>query len=155
PWFLATSATQGRTLQFLGSGEVCSDYLGILANESQRDAAVDAIGAWLLEQQGQQWDLLHFTGVPANEPTIARLTTLLAEQGLTVHQRPGLNTWRIAFDSDWETYVESLSKSHRKQVRRVDRRLVESGEAQLRIARTPAELATGLDILVDLHQRRR
>src|SRR5690606_30095153 len=81
PWFLATSATQGRTLQFLGSGEVCSDYLGILANESQRDAVVDAIGAWLLEQQGQQWDLLHFTGVAANEPTIARLTTLLAEQG--------------------------------------------------------------------------
>jgi CelD/BcsL family acetyltransferase involved in cellulose biosynthesis len=155
PWFCATSAVQGRTLAFLGSGEVCSDYLGILAAPPHRDAVVDAIGAWLLEHQGQQWDLLHLAGVAASEPTIARLTSLFSAHGLTVHERPGLNTWRITFDSDWETYVESLSKSHRKQVRRVDRRLVESGEAQLRIARTPAELAQGLDILIDLHQRRR
>lgn len=155
PWFVETNAAAGRTLAFLGSGEVCSDYQGILAEADHRDAVVDAIADWLASEQDAAWDLLHLTGVANDEPTIIRLAAQLAERGLTVHERAGLNTWRIDFDSDWETYVESLSKSHRKQVRRVDRRLVESGEAVLRVAQTPAELEQGLAILIDLHQRRR
>ncbi len=155
PWFVESNATAGRTLAFLGSGEVCSDYQGILVEAPDQDVVVDAIADWLASQQEAAWDLLHLSGVAAAEPTIARLADQLTERGLTVHQRPGMNTWRIEFDSDWETYVESLSKSHRKQVRRVDRRLVESGEAVLRVAQSPAELEQGLAILIDLHQRRR
>jgi CelD/BcsL family acetyltransferase involved in cellulose biosynthesis len=155
PWYLEPSATTGRTIAFLGSGDVCSDFLGILADGDQQDQVVDAVADWLVAQQDEDWDLLLLSGVTQGEPTIARLVEQLSVNGLTVHERPGLNTWRIEFDSDWETYVESLSKSHRKQVRRVDRRLVETGEAQLRVAKTSDELATGLDILVDLHQKRR
>lgn len=155
PWFIEANSATGRVLSFLGSGEVCSDYLGILADFEHQDTVVDALANWLASAQHTTWDLLHLTGVADNEPTILRLAQQLDHLGLTVHQRPGLNTWRITFDSDWETYVESLSKSHRKQVRRVDRRLVESGEAVLRVAQTPAELEQGLAILIDLHQRRR
>jgi CelD/BcsL family acetyltransferase involved in cellulose biosynthesis len=155
PWFVESTAAHGKTLAFLGSGEVCSDYLGLLAEDEHRDAVADAVADWLIAEQGKQWDLLHLTGVTAGEPSIVRLLQRLNEAGLTVHERPGLNTWRIEIESDWETYVESLSKSHRKQVRRVDRRLVETGEATLHITKTPEELATSLDILVNLHQKRR
>jgi CelD/BcsL family acetyltransferase involved in cellulose biosynthesis len=155
PWCVETSTTLGRTLEFLGSGAVCSDFQAMLAAPGQQDAVVDAVADWLLREQSEAWDLLHLTGVSAGEPTIVRLAERLAAAGATLHERPGPNTWRIAFDSDWETYVESLSKSHRKQVRRVDRRLVESGEALLRVAQSAAEREQGLALLVDLHQRRR
>lgn len=155
PWFVEPRAAAGRVLQFLGSGEVCSDYLGILADEAQQAAVITAIADWLDQPQNARCDLIHLSGICVGDETTSTLAAQLTKCGWTVHQQPGLNTWRIEFDSDWETYVESLSKSHRKQVRRVDRRLVESGEAVLQVASNAEQLEQGLAILIDLHQRRR
>ncbi|MCH7690650.1 MAG: GNAT family N-acetyltransferase, partial [candidate division Zixibacteria bacterium] len=66
-----------------------------------------------------------------------------------------MNCWRIELPNTWEEYVASLSKSHRKQVRRVERRLLETGKAQLQTAQTLGELEQGMEILIDLHRRRR
>jgi CelD/BcsL family acetyltransferase involved in cellulose biosynthesis len=82
-------------------------------------------------------------------------TAALHAAGLTVHEKPGLNTWRIELPATWEEYVASLSKSHRKQVRRVERRLSQDGDLVLRRVMHSAELEKGLAILTDLHQRRR
>ncbi|HTN75738.1 MAG TPA: GNAT family N-acetyltransferase, partial [Pirellulaceae bacterium] len=98
---------------------------------------------------------LHLNGFVADDPAITQLAEKLTELGLTAHERPGMNCWRIALPTEWEAYIESLSKSHRKQVRRVDRRLVDSGEAVLHCVEQPAELDAALAILIDLHQRRR
>jgi CelD/BcsL family acetyltransferase involved in cellulose biosynthesis len=155
PWCVEASASSGRTLSFLGGGEVCSDYHGLVTTDEYSDAVIAGIADWLVAEQGSEWDLLHLTGVTAGEPTITKLAQRLTDEGLTVHQRPGLNTWRIEFDCDWEAYVESLSKSHRKQVRRIVRRIVETGEAQLHVVRSPEELPAALDLLVALHQKRR
>jgi CelD/BcsL family acetyltransferase involved in cellulose biosynthesis len=48
-----------------------------------------------------------------------------------------------------------LSKSHRKQIRRLERKYFESGRARLRLVETQAELSAAMDTLVRLHQRRR
>lgn len=149
------SAAKGRTLAFLGSGEVCSDYLGILTEPALASAVVEALAQWLSEDQTLAWDLLQLSGLVVGDEPVTQLAQSLTTAGLTVRERPGLNCWRIALPSEWENYIESLSKSHRKQVRRVDRRLVESGEATLHCVRELATLPQGLEILIDLHQRRR
>lgn len=154
PWYCETTRVHGQTLALLGSGEVCTDYQAILASPDEREAVVDALADYLLGDD-VAWDLIHLEGVSADEPTFARLSERLENAGLTVDERAGLNTWRIALGESWETYVESLSKSHRKQVRRVDRRLVETGEAKLRRVEWESDLAHGLNILVRLHQQRR
>ncbi|HTN74921.1 MAG TPA: GNAT family N-acetyltransferase, partial [Pirellulaceae bacterium] len=155
PWFQEPSTTKGQTLAFLGSGEVCTDYLSVLAEPEQTTGVVMAIAKWLREEHESSWDLLHLNGFVADDPAITQLAEKLTELGLTAHERPGMNCWRIALPTEWEAYIESLSKSHRKQVRRVDRRLVDSGEAVLRCVEQPAELDAALAILIDLHQRRR
>ena len=155
PWYLETAGPAGTSLHWLGAGEVCTDYLGLLCASEDAAAVAEAVAEWLVASNEISWDLLHLEGVTAGEPTIVHLVASATQRGITVHERPGLNTWRIPLPSSWEAYVESLSKSHRKQVRRVDRRLVETGEAVLHVARSSDELERGLSILIDLHQRRR
>ena len=45
--------TSGRVVRFLGSGEVCSDYMGILARE---DRAADVAHKWIDKQSGENRD---------------------------------------------------------------------------------------------------
>jgi CelD/BcsL family acetyltransferase involved in cellulose biosynthesis len=54
--------------------------------------------------------------------------------------------------ADWESLLAGLSKSHRKQLRRIERAY--AGRTRLVTARTSEELATGFALLVDLHNRR-
>jgi CelD/BcsL family acetyltransferase involved in cellulose biosynthesis len=77
----------------------------------------------------------------------------LTELGNDVYPRAGLSCWRIELPGQWEDFVTRLSKSHRKQVRRAARRLVNRGVV-LHQATTLDELRQGFEILVDLHQRR-
>ena len=44
PWYLDCSAMHGRVLRPLGSGEVCSDYLGVLCHPAAEEAVVETPG---------------------------------------------------------------------------------------------------------------
>jgi CelD/BcsL family acetyltransferase involved in cellulose biosynthesis len=163
PWLLESSGPRGRVVRMLGSGEVCSDYMSLLALTGREDHVARAVAAWLIEaaegrndsESKNSWDLLELTGVASSDATIAQLVSHLTESGAGVHRRPGPNCWRIELAGSWNDYLGQLSKSHRKQVRRVERRLLESGRAVLHTAANADELERGLEILIDLHQRRR
>ena len=161
PWFRTQNALSGRTLEFLGSGEVCTDYVGILAHPQNEDVVAGAIADWLITANGSEavplgrWDLLHLSGVAKDDCGVAKLVEQLVDLGSTVHRRDGVNCWRLTLPQSWTAYEELLSKSHRKQVRRLDRRFLQTGKAILRTASTASELAMGMNILIDLHQKRR
>jgi CelD/BcsL family acetyltransferase involved in cellulose biosynthesis len=61
----------------------------------------------------------------------------------------------VALPGNWEEYLRRLSKSHRKELRALQRRMIDSGRAKLRTARSDDELEEGWQTLIDLHQRRR
>lgn len=156
PWFVEQRPGQGRVLSWLGSGEVCSDYQSILVQEEHADAVTEALAEWLDKAAGDDtWDLLHLDTVPTRDATVASLVAQLWTGGHTIHREPGPNCWRVELPPSWGEYVDSLSKSHRKQVRRIERRQLETGRAVFRLADSAIELARGLDILVELHQQRR
>ena len=67
----------------------------------------------------------------------------------------GPNCWRLELPADWATYEASLSKSHRKQVRRLIDRVFDTGRARLHTVADQSQLERGRQILIDLHQRRR
>ena len=74
PWYLDRSTWQGRVLRFLGSGEVCSEYLGVLAAPGLEDAVVMALADWLSSARGRDaWDLLELTDLSAEDGVVARL----------------------------------------------------------------------------------
>ena len=159
PWFIERTLTQGRVVRFLGSGEVCSDYLGILATPEYVDQVTEALAQWITQHNGDglgcEWDLIDLNGVDLEDRGIQRLAEQLTKAGNQVHYRSGDNCWRIELPSTWDEYLKRLSKSHRKQVRRIERRYLDNGLAQLHTIRQREQLVEAMPLLIDLHQRRR
>lgn len=163
PWLLEKSARRGRALRLLGSGEVCSDHLGILADDHHADQVAAVLADWLTQHAGQKqtagsdprWDVLELAAVDADDRAVQRLLAGLRQRGCAVDCRPGPRCWVIDLPETWEEYLARLSKSHRKKLKRLGR----SGfsGAGTRVCRTvdAQSLRTGMEILVDLHQRRR
>ena len=86
---------------------------------------------------------------------MADLVDCLAGSGCTVHRRPGMNCWRLELPTDWDSYVASLGKNLRRDVRRLERELLDTDRVVLHAVTRLDELPQAMDILVDLHQRRR
>ncbi len=165
PWYVERSAAQGRVLRFLGSGEVCSDYLSVLAAQGWETRVATALAEWLSDPPGfadwlngetqRPWDLIELTGVLANDPVLGCMFERMTERESIVHRRKSVHCWRLALPATWDEYLASLSKSHRKQVRRFERRLFDTGRARLRRVEGEEDLHRGLNLLALLHQRRR
>ncbi len=161
PWYLDCSALHGRVLRPLGSGEVCSDYLSILCHPAHEDAVVEAMAEFLLENisdndpDSLRWTLLAFDGIDAEDRRMAALVEQLAASGCSVDRRPRLNCWQLDLPTDWQSYVASLSRNLRRDIRRLERSLLDTDRVVLHEVRRLDELPLAMDILIDLHQRRR
>jgi CelD/BcsL family acetyltransferase involved in cellulose biosynthesis len=154
PWYVESSPAAGRVIRFVGSGEVCSDYLGIVA-EPQREAEVAEALADFLCRGELRWDRIETDYTAVDDGAMTALQRALADRRATVFARAGLHCWRMPLPSDFDEYLAALSKSHRKQVRQLCRRVLDSGRAVWRTASTSAEFEEAWATFVDLHQRRR
>ncbi|HMP06911.1 MAG TPA: GNAT family N-acetyltransferase [Lacipirellulaceae bacterium] len=153
PCYQVHSLVHGRTLRLLGDGEVCSDHLGLLAGPARRDEAIEAIAEVLAADP--TWDLIDLDGVDDDDEATASLLAALAERGCDVSREPSHRCWSIALPEDWETFLALQSKSHRKQLRQLQRRVLEGGRAHWHLVRSAAEFDETWRRLVELHQRRR
>jgi CelD/BcsL family acetyltransferase involved in cellulose biosynthesis len=155
PWYLEHSLAGGRVVRFMGSGEVCSDYLSLLSKPEHASRVVTAIADYLMGEGKEDWDLIDLGPTDVEDTAIAQLVTQLEERGASLHRREGPNVWRLRLPQSWGEYEAELSKSHRKQVRRLITRVLTNDRAQLHTATTPTELDDAWRVLIDLHQRRR
>lgn len=157
PWYLEPHPVRGNVVRFLGSGDVCSDYLSILCLPGCEDDVAAALAGWLCSPRHaeQPWDVLALTGVDAADGVTGRFIDELARRGAIVHRQPAVNCWRIPLPRSWNEYLTRVSRSHRKQLRRLERRLLDGGQAKLCTVATPGELDRGLNVVSQLHQRRR
>lgn len=153
PWYLEYTLARGRVLRFLGSGEVFSDYLSVLTTAARERDVATALAAWLCGPGREAWDAIELCGVAADDVAVGELVAACARSDLSVHVQNDLNCWRIELPGTWGEYVERFSRSHRKHLRRAERRYVDSGRAALRQATNPAEARHALELLIDLHQR--
>ena len=172
PWYVESSLAEGRVVRFLGSGEVCSDYLSVLCAPGSEEAVGAALADWLTAVHAPQtarpadgghddgggrdrWDLLELTGVDAEDAAVGRLVQQLEGRGNTVHRRSGPSFWRIELPGRWDEYLARLSKDHRKRVRRLERDVVSSDRLAVHRVERLDHLDHAWQVLVDLHQRRR
>jgi len=155
PWHLARSPVAGRVVQFLGSGEACSEYQTVLAMPGQEAAIAAALSQWLTTEGAQDWDLLLLTETLATDTATAALATEFARRGHLLDQRPGMPCWQCELPATWDEFVRQLSKSRRERVRQLTRKYFDTGRVQTRWVATASELDRVFPMFVDLHQRRR
>lgn len=155
PWYQEQSLRGGRVIRFLGSGEVCSDYVTLLSRKGCEQAVANCIAAWLSENYEGKWDSIDLDGVIEGDVAIEALAAQLEAQGASVDRPAAQQCWRIEFPANWDEYLARLSRKRRERVRAFVRRMFDSNVATWRLAETDDEVTQGYDILIDLHQRRR
>ena len=154
PWRREHSARRGEIIRPLGDGQVCTDHLTLLAEPGREATVAGELATFLMDDQ-LQWDLLELTDTDANDPTLAQLSQALADRDCVVRARDADACWAIELPTDWEAYLALQSKSHRKQLRRAERRVLDSDACHWRLVSTEDDWRAAWPILVDLHQRRR
>ncbi len=159
PWRIDRTATRGHVIKFLGDGEVCSEYPTLLCRDGYEQAAANTLATWLTQRAicgapGDRWDRLELAGVEADDLAVGALVTELRHQGNLARQSAGLACWRLHLPATWDDYLAQLSKSHRKQLRQLDRNYFRSGRAVMHWVHRGDQLAAAIRTLVDLHQRR-
>lgn len=158
PLYRVRSAAKGNTLRLLGDGEVCTDYCSVLATPEDLPTVCAALARWLTDAATSPvdgWDLLELENIDAADEGITLLRRELDATGNLLHERDALQCWRLELPETLDAYEASQSKSHRKQIRRFYKRTLDTDRAQLHVCDTQHNLSPALDVLIDLHMRRR
>lgn len=155
PWYQERTRRDGRVIRFLGSGEVCSDYVTILSIAGAGETVAQRIASWLNDDYQGAWDSIELDGVAEADPSIAALASHLESTGASIDHLAAQQCWRIEFPANWDEYLSRLSRKRRERVRSFVRRMFDSKVATWQLAETDEEVTRGYEILIDLHQRRR
>ncbi|MGC1374996.1 MAG: GNAT family N-acetyltransferase [Anaerolineales bacterium] len=118
----------GSSLMLLGSIEI-SDYLDLIARPEHLPRFVTCLLDWLTTTYPEPWSLLDWVNLPEGSPTLAALKAESVKRGWSYSEEIYQPTPTIPLPGDFETYLESLDKKQRHEVRRKMRRAEESGRA--------------------------
>lgn len=154
PLFLTRSLRTGRVLSLLGTGEVYSDYLSVLAQPGREEHVATALAEWLCTAGEAHWDIIVLEGVDAGDRATMLLLDALEARSRWLFRRRGLDSWRLLLPSSWEGYLAQISKSHRKKIRRLEKDLLASGKVSFHVVEHPAQLPSAFDAFAELHQMR-
>jgi hypothetical protein len=154
PWFLDRTIVKGNVLRWLGSGEVCTDHLSLICRPEHRERVAAEV-AEALTVQCDDWDRLDLNAVDADDYAVLSLVSHLEERECIVSRQAADNCWVLDLPTSWDEYLAAISKSHRKQLRQLERRVIESGRVAWHPVTNASQFETTWRILVDLHQRRR
>ncbi len=154
PWYLDRTRIKGNLLRWIGSGEVCTDHLSLICQPEDNEAVAGAI-AESLTTRFDDWDRIELSAVDADDAAIDKLSAHLEERECLVSRQPADSCWALDLPATWDEYLAGISKSHRKQLRQLERRVLESDRMRWHRVQSVAEFEQAWPVLVDLHQRRR
>jgi hypothetical protein len=154
PLYGETSHTLGQVLRLVSDGEVCSEHLDLLCEPSQASEVALTLTEYL-SSHADEWDCLSVGTVAENDRHLGLLFTTAAEAGCEVVRSSGVNLWSIPLPATWEDFLAMQSKSHRKQLRQMKSRVLESERAHWTPVNEMNQFELAWDQLIDLHQLRR
>jgi len=141
-----------RILQFVGGVDV-SDYLDLIVAREQEEEVYRAFVNYLLTE-APPWDQLDLHSLPGHSPTRAGLLCQVCQEcgpGETVAEPEDAAPY-IPLSGDWETYLATLDKKQRHEIRRKLRRAQEEAELRMSRLQDPAGLEEEVGIFVQLHR---
>ncbi len=132
----ALDLAHGVTRQ-LGDHNVC-DYAGVLAAPGEEATVAGAVIAWL---RNQGLPALELWGMAADSPMPAAFATAATAVGWATVEAVEAVCPVATLPGDFETYLASLRKHDRHEVRRKLRHLAAAGDVTFQSATTPEDVA--------------
>jgi CelD/BcsL family acetyltransferase involved in cellulose biosynthesis len=140
-----------RAFQFLGTGNVGSDYLDVMVRPARRGQTLDVLATTLARERR----VLDLSQLARGSSSALALAERLERRGWRSIRRTIARCPHIAFDGrDFEGYLESLGASHRANFRRRLRQLAREFEVEWQPARDESERREAIEILFHLHHDR-
>jgi CelD/BcsL family acetyltransferase involved in cellulose biosynthesis len=124
PLFLTHNRDGELALMLLGSIEI-SDYLDVIARLEDLPAFLEALLAYLANEQESATHLMDWYNLLEDSPTIPALQTAANKLGWQVTQQPLQHCPYIPLPEDWEKYLCGIDKKQRHEIRRKMRRAEE------------------------------
>lgn len=134
------------TLRFAG-GEL-TDEQDVVAPAGQERSVATVVADWIAGERPRR---VRLEFVPEDRPTLETIARALDGRGYQVERSRLITSPRLGLPGDFETYVQSLGKKERHELRRKIRRLENATQAKFRWA-TEAERGTVLDRFFALHR---
>ncbi len=156
PLYRAGSGTRGRTLQFMGDGNACTDDASVLATDEHSGGVAEAMGRHLAAMASHQefgWDVLDLDGIVEGNEACSALARGLRLGGATLHSMSRMNTWFKKCEGTWDEGLKQSSKSSRRAIGQLTKRLETMPELECRIAEG-ADVEFALARMIQMHQAR-
>ena len=125
----------------LGDPNVC-DYAGLLSLPGREDACAEGVLEWLMEDYTFALELW---GVAADEPQRTAFEGAAAHFGWSLAEAGEAVCPVVSLPADWETYLASLAKHDRHELRRKLRHLAGAGTVEFDSVTAPEQVAAGMD----------
>lgn len=154
PWYIERSGLKGSVIRWLGDGEVCTDHSSLLCRACDSQQVAETL-AKALTEQFDDWDRIELTAVDDDDAPIQLLVSELANRACIFSKENADSVWVLELPGSWDAYLATLSKSHRKQLRQLQHRILETSRAKWHYVENADDFEFGWKVLVDLHQQRR
>lgn len=150
-----TSAVTGRSLVFMGSGKVCSDDMGILAESVDSEELAAAFANWLVESPDCcRWDHLDLDGVREDNQTMDCFGQFIeALTGSQIERKRSPSCWAASLAGGQVTYLSRLTYRARKLFREAEAAIV-SGKGTFEIAQSLEQALEFTHEIERIHQAR-
>ncbi len=142
-------------LHVVGCVEV-SDYLDFIIEVGQEEPVYRAFLDWLEGPNAPAWDAVDLCNQPAtslSHSLLPQLAQACGWQGMVTHEDV---CPIVQLPANWDTYLESLDKKQRHEIRRKLRRMDrEAPDYEVRYVERGAEVTAGMRDFIRLHRQSR
>lgn len=150
PLFFSRNRSDEPALLLLGCIEI-SDYLDLIVPQQYLTAFLDHLLEYLSGTEVPAWSVLDWYNVLDSSPTLPVLQEAVARRGWQFTLEPLQHCPYIPLPGDWETYLASIDKKQRHEIRRKMRRLeLEAEAASWYIVQDEAGVISGIEDFMDM-----
>ncbi|MEW6730926.1 MAG: GNAT family N-acetyltransferase [Acidobacteriota bacterium] len=144
-----------KNLQWLGSGEVGSDYLNLIIKDGYEEQVCASVYNKICRYENQ-WDLLRLTALPERSAIYKNFLNSFATDGeYLCRQGPEyICPYIELIGHSWQSFLNSLSTNMRYNLRRRSRQVFQQLNAEVEQCQRAEDITHFLDAIFDLHSRR-
>ena len=142
-----------RVLTFLGTEEVCSDYLDFILDRGGKEEAFMVILDYIESHSGL-WDYVLLSDIWESSWSFNRIKESLATRARDYYLPEVKECPYIALPDSFDAYIKRLSRNSRNNLMRKTRKLQKKYEAVFSECNVP-DVETAMEDLFELHKKRR
>jgi hypothetical protein len=143
-----------RELAFLGTEEVCSSYLDLIAEAVHKRSVWRRVYQFLFEEAAGEWDVVTLEEIPAESTTIDALVDLFENAGKVIEILASTCCPIISLPHSYVDYRRQLSAGRRYTLQRKRKALEQLGLVSYRHIHKEPEASQAFDSVVRLHEKR-